>query len=123
LGKAAGPRRPQHRRVGRGAGEYPIIRHGAGPWPEQRSTPTGQIIAALEATQGLIYQAARKVGCHADTIYHRARSSPAIREALEEERSKLADMAESKLYAAALQGRPWAVMFVLRTLGKDRGYS
>ena len=89
--------------------------HGqpGGPMARTKKYTDGQIIAALEATHGLIYQAARKVGCHADTIYHRSRSSPAIQETLQEERGQLAPP----------PCRAWAVMFVLRTLGMDRGNS
>ncbi len=72
---------------------------------------------------GLVYKAAARIGCHADTIYHRARTSPAIAEALQEERGQLVDLAEAKLFEAVREGRPWAITFLLRTLGKHRGYT
>lgn len=81
-----------------------------------------QIIKALVATQGLVYHAAAKVGCDADTIYIRAKKSAAVRKCIEETRGGLIDTAESKLFAAVKRGQPWAVQTVLKTLGRDRGY-
>jgi len=83
---------------------------------------TDKIIAALKATNGLVYLAARQVGCTPKTIYTRAKSCVAIRQAIEDSRGELIDLSELKLRAAVLNGEPWAVALVLKTLGKDRGY-
>jgi hypothetical protein len=83
---------------------------------------TDKIISALKATNGLVYLAARQVGCTPKTIYTRAKSSAAVRQAIEDSRGELIDLSELKLRAAVLNGEPWAVALVLKTLGKDRGY-
>ena len=80
------------------------------------------MIAALEKHRGLVYHAAKVVGCHPDTIYDRAKVSEAVARAIRNERGKVVDTAESGLFEA-LDGREaWAIQFTLRTIGKDRGY-
>ena len=80
------------------------------------------IIAALESVNGMIYLAARKLGCAPNTIYNRMAKSDAIRAAVEDSRGELIDISEQKLRQAVLNGEPWAVALVLKTLGKKRGY-
>ena len=50
------------------------------------------------------------------------KSSVAIREACDNARGELIDISEQKLRAAVMNGEPWAVAMVLKTLGKSRGY-
>lgn len=81
-----------------------------------------QIIAALKATNGLVLLAAERLGADPDTIYTRAKSSQAIAKVIRYQRAQLVDLSELKLRSAILNGQPWAVSLVLKTLGKDRGY-
>jgi alanine-alpha-ketoisovalerate/valine-pyruvate aminotransferase len=83
---------------------------------------TQEIIDALESMNGMVYLAARKLGCTAQTIYNRMAKSSAIKDALENSRGELIDISEQKLRQAVLNGEPWAVAMVLKTLGKQRGY-
>jgi len=83
---------------------------------------TADIVTALESVNGMIYLAARKLGCTAQTIYNRMAKSDAIRQAVESSRGELIDISEQKLRQAVLNGEPWAVALVLKTLGKKRGY-
>jgi len=83
---------------------------------------TQQIVEALESVNGMIYLAARKLGCTPKTIYNRMAKSEIIRETVEDSRGELIDISEQKLRAAVLNGEPWAVALVLKTLGKKRGY-
>lgn len=83
---------------------------------------TSDIIRALDASNGRIYYAAKLLGCTIGTIHRRARKSPAIREAIEEHRVRRTDKAEDQLELAIDRGETWAVMYQLRTQGKDRGY-
>lgn len=80
------------------------------------------IVKALVDCKGMIYLAADKVGCHADTIYERAKTSPAIRAAMKTERGRFVDASELKLHNAVMNGEPWAIQMALKCLGKDRGY-
>jgi len=70
----------------------------------------------------MVYLAARKIGCNPQTIYNRMEKIPAIREAVENARGEMVDISEQKLRAAVMNGEPWAVAMVLKTLGKSRGY-
>jgi hypothetical protein len=81
-----------------------------------------EIIAALKKSRGLVYTAAERVGCAAETIYARSKQSPAIAEAIKHQRGKIIDKAEDKLIAAINKGEAWAIALMLKTLGKDRGY-
>ena len=81
-----------------------------------------QIIEGLNSVNGMVYLAARKIGCNPQTIYNSMKTNTAIREACDNARGELIDISEQKLRAAVLNGEPWAVAMVLKTLGKSRGY-
>ena len=81
-----------------------------------------QIIQALTETTGMIYLAARKLGCSHTTIYNYAKRHPTVQKAIDANRGELLDHAESKLRDAIMEGESWAVQFALRTIGRDRGY-
>lgn len=80
------------------------------------------MIQALIETKGMVYLAAEKLGCEADTIYNRAKVEPKVAKKLKHESGKVNDTAELKLFTAIMNGEAWAIMFRLRTVGKDRGY-
>jgi hypothetical protein len=80
------------------------------------------MITALKETRGMVYIAADRIGCTADTIYNRSKVSAAVKAAMKTERGKVVDLAELKLFAALSNGEPWAIQMTLKTLGKDRGY-
>ncbi len=81
-----------------------------------------QIIEALKATKGMVYLAAERLGCEAQTVYNYRDRYPAVRAAMELEDGKIDDIAEMKLYQALIAGESWAVQFRLRTKAKHRGY-
>lgn len=83
---------------------------------------TEQIIAALKAVNGMIYLAARRLGCEPKTIYRRSEQNQSVKQAIQDSRGELVDIAEQKLRAAVIDREPWAVAMVVKTLGKDRGY-
>ncbi len=82
-----------------------------------------QMIDALKLNKGMTYLAAKSLGCHADTIYERAKVSPAVAECMKQEAGLVLDVAELKLYEGVLGSEPWAIMFALSHKGKGRGYS
>ena len=88
-----------------------------------RKVPTAELVDALAAHHGLIGPAAESLGGAPLTIRRRAAASPAIAAALAEARERTIDLAEQRLYDAIDRGELQAVMFVLKTLGKGRGYS
>lgn len=81
-----------------------------------------QIIEALRETKGMVYLAAKRLGCEAQTIYNYRDRYPAVRAEMEQQDGEVDDAAEMKLYQAIIAGEPWAVQFRLRTKGKGRGY-
>lgn len=81
------------------------------------------IVAALKATWGKVYLAADKLGCSADTIYKRARASKEIAHVMNHYSGHILDSAEVHLARAISKGESWAIRFVLKSLGRKRGYS
>ena len=88
---------------------------------KQRFTPK-QVADTLIETRGMVFLAAKKLGCSDDTIYNYAKRYKAVGDALRQQRGQFVDMAELKLWNAVNEGEAWAVQFALRTLGKERGY-
>ena len=80
------------------------------------------MIRALNETRGMIYLAAERLGCEADTIYSYAKRYASVKEAITRHRGKTTDIAELKLYQAINDGSLPAIMFYLKTQGRDRGY-
>lgn len=80
------------------------------------------IITALRDARGLVAPTAKALGCHEATIRNRVREVPAVREAMNEARAALVDLAEQRLYEAVDTGESWAVALVVKTLGRERGY-
>jgi hypothetical protein len=81
-----------------------------------------QMVEALKATSGMVYVAARKLGCDPKTVYNYAKRYPSVQAAIDDERGHFLDTTELALQRAVLAGEGWAVCFALKTLGKDRGY-
>jgi hypothetical protein len=90
--------------------------------PFQKQYTNEEIKAALTETKGLIYLAAKKLRCAANTIRYRMSRSPEIVQLVADLRQEFVDTGEASLYRAVVNGEPWAVALVLKTLGKDRGY-
>ena len=81
-----------------------------------------QMIAALQETKGLMYLAAKRLGCHVSTIKNYCERHPTVQAAKDAERGALLDMAELKLWESIQKGEAWGITLALKTIGKDRGY-
>lgn len=81
-----------------------------------------QIIDALRETKGMVYLAAKRLGCEAQTVYNYRDRYPAVRAEMEQQDGEVDDAAEMVLYRAIMAGESWAVQFRLRTKGRKRGY-
>ena len=81
-----------------------------------------RVATALEESKGMVSVAAKKLGCHPDTVRNYARRYQSVSKALEEAREGMLDAAELALYGAVVRGEAWAVCFYLKTQGKSRGY-
>lgn len=80
------------------------------------------IITALDETKGLVFDAAELIGCSVSTIYRRSLDTPAIKEAMQRHKGKRLDKAEYKLFDLIDAGNLGAIIFYLKTQGRDRGY-
>lgn len=81
-----------------------------------------EVIQALQQSKGLVHLAARSLGCTPQTIYNHIKRSEEVRAAIEDARAHSVDVAELALIAAVQKQEAWAVQFMLKTLGKTRGY-
>ncbi len=88
---------------------------------KQRYT-VAEVVQALEQSRGLITQASALLGCSRGTITNYAARYPTVADTLKWKRLELTDLAMSALYDAVEAGAPWAILFVLKTFGADRGY-
>ena len=84
--------------------------------------PTKRIIECLRETNGLVSLAAKRVPCSISTINTRRKRVQAVEQVIQECRGELVDYGELALRRAVVEGEPWAVGLVLKTLGRDRGY-
>ena len=81
-----------------------------------------QVIEAIEHSNGLLAAAARELGISRRTVYNYVTKYPTIAKALEDARETNLDYAEGQLMKAVKAGNVTAIMFLLKTVGKSRGY-
>lgn len=77
---------------------------------------------ALEKSLGIVSQAAKKVGIDRTTPYRWMREDEEFKERCQEIENVVLDFAETKLFEMVHDGNPTAVIFLLKTRGKKRGY-
>ncbi len=77
---------------------------------------------ALRLGRGMIVSAAKSLKCSHHTITDRIRRSRHLQKIVKEEREKTLDIVELVLISKAQAGEPWAVCFLLKCIGKHRGY-
>jgi len=83
-----------------------------------------EIEAALLATHGIIKPAAERLGCARFTIQQRIDRSPDYwRPRIAQFREGLIDAAENVLADSVLGGDVQSAIYLLKTVGKSRGYS
>jgi len=71
----------------------------------------------------VVSEVAERLGCGRSTVYRYVNRYPSVYEALEDERGELLGIAEGGLFERVQKGDLKAIMFVLKTKGKDRGYT
>lgn len=82
-----------------------------------------KVVEAIQGSRGILAAAARRLGCSRMTIYRYREKYPEVNAALEEERETLLDDAEDTLYDNAIKkGDTTSLIFLLKTIGKKRGY-
>jgi len=92
------------------------------PYAMSKLTNT-QIKTALAETGGVMATAARRLGVSRDTLYRRVNATPELAEARALARDLFLDEAETALLDLVRAGNLPAVLFVLRVLGRHRGWT
>jgi hypothetical protein len=83
---------------------------GRGPWHEAGSSG------------GIVTTVAQRLGVQRKTISRYVERYKSVEEAIKDERMGFVDLAEGKLMRKVADGNLTAIIFTLKTLGKDRGY-
>jgi hypothetical protein len=81
-----------------------------------------KFLDALEKTMGIVSQATKRVGIDRTTPYRWMKEDDDFKARVEEIQNVVLDFAESKLFNLVDEGQPAAVIFLLKTKGKNRGY-
>lgn len=83
-----------------------------------------QIIEAIKATDtgGLLTLVAKKAGVSYWTVWKYAQDFPTVKKALDERKEDRLDLAEAQLFTKIKNGNIAAIIFYLKTQGKERGY-
>lgn len=82
----------------------------------------GDVRYALKACDGLISEAAKFLATTPATLSSYIDDNPQLKVTINEARGGLADLAERRLRDLVDAGKEQSVLFVMKTLGKDRGY-
>lgn len=81
-----------------------------------------EVIEAIKGSKGFVSTIANRLGCQRTYIYKLLEKYPTAKEALENEREGNKDFVEGKLMQQIDAGNITAIIFYLKTQGKDRGY-
>jgi DNA-binding protein Fis len=84
--------------------------------------PEHAVAHALEQAKGHVAQAAKSLGIPRSFVRKVIELCPNLQEVLFQEREKLVDRAEDVLRDAVRAKKPWAIIFVLDTRGRNRGF-
>jgi len=89
----------------------------------QNSTPKkAQMIKALEKSLGVITTACKQVGIDRQTHYNWYNADSEYKSKVDDLKNVTLDFAESQLHKQIQEGNTTATIFLLKTLGKKRGY-
>lgn len=87
------------------------------------SLKVSDIEPVVSKYDGNIAAIARHFRVTRQTIYNRIKESSTLKEAIQDARESVLDDAESELYKQAKSGNTAALIFFLKTQGKNRGYT
>ena len=89
---------------------------------QKQHTKKEQFLGELENTMGIVSQASKRVGIDRTTPYRWRHEDKEFAKYMDEIQNVVLDFAESKLYELVDDKHPTAIIFLLKTKGKDRGY-
>lgn len=76
----------------------------------------------IEATGGNLSAVAAQLGCDRATVYNYVKRHPTLKRALQQQREKLIDWAETVITEAIQEKDVQTAKWVLATIGKKRGW-
>ena len=82
-----------------------------------------QMSAALADTKGMVYLAAKRLGCHVNTVLSYCERYPMVEAVKQAARGEMLDECELRLWKAVQRDEAWAISFALKTVGRSRGYA
>jgi hypothetical protein len=88
----------------------------------RESFTVDQVAEALSAAGGVQADAARILNCSRSTLNGYVRRYPTLQELIIQTREETLDLAESQLIKKVKDGNMTAIIFYLKTQGKQRGY-
>lgn len=81
-----------------------------------------EVAIALRCADGMQTHAAKYLGCTYRTLQNYMNRWPELRNVVFEAKEKTLDLSENKLFQSVRKGNIQAIMFHLKTQGKERGY-
>lgn len=89
-----------------------------------RKVPTPEAVArAVTSNDGNISRAAAMLNCSRSTVYKIIQENTELEQIVQDARETIVDLAESALRGEIEAGNITAIIFVLKTVGRTRGYS
>lgn len=82
----------------------------------------GQLAEAIEKSGGNVTKAARALGITRWALQKRIGKNKELQQLVIDARETMVDLAEGQLKSQVRQGNITAIIFTLKTLGKERGY-
>lgn len=80
------------------------------------------LVQAMEKSLGVVTTACRNVGCDRSTFYEYYNNDEDFKNEIDSLKNVALDFAESQLHQKMKKGDTTAIIFYLKTQGKDRGY-
>ena len=81
-----------------------------------------QMCDALTQTRGMVYLAAKRLGCNVNTVLRYCERYPTVEAVKQAARGEILDECELRLWRAIQRDEAWAITFYLKTVGRSRGY-
>lgn len=81
-----------------------------------------RVAEAIKTSEGNLSEAARRLECSRKTVHSYVNRFATVRDAYHEANESFLDEAEGQLRKAVKKGQLPAIMFALKTKGRNRGY-
>lgn len=117
MGKAAAPGVDRS-----GAAGYLCVAMRQTATTKRKGLTVANVMEALQAQDGNLSAAAKSLGVGRSSLYRFIENRPELQQVLADAREASIDLAENALRKAVERGEGWATCFLLKTIGRSRGY-